>query len=1639
MLLEKSVVNCPEVKKNVVGLLNYSKEIHAIKSKVITDYITSPSIRHSKFGYELESYENINIGYNNGDSSWISIERMERSNPPSPPEECLLFLKGVKLNNPKSIPQLKKVASYRTSFDEASDLMESGLVLIEDCSEVIHDSQVEKLEVQLLLKLKNWQHTKVRFESWLDSTWSPWAESELKVLAQIEVYKRYFEIHQELKRHSDDFEIVLSQGFVFHKNEYATIASPLIEHVLESSIDKNEGFKIKFCPKENGRRIITEPFSVANLSGSSQLRQVIEELLEDFNNQLDVYPLPFNQTYSDRLGIQVAALLHSDGKYLDCLTKPEASGNQLTVTNLWMLSIQPKSVLPYIDNIQQFKKQIESIDNSELSSICIAFGSAPSDEPIEEDKSIDLGTKFIGSRTNYSDGMSNSAVVNTHNKQSMEYFFSLPANPEQMSILEMLSKSDAVAVQGPPGTGKSHTIANIVGHYMATGKKVLISAKTAAALAGVREKLPETLAKLTISILDNDQEGKEQVEDAISFISSEVQTLNIRQAQEDILKLESEIFEKRKRSSIIESTLLKYAEVQFSAVNYSNHSLTPQDLVKFIKSEPVESDWLTDEITLEDKYIPIFDDDIVSRIRELRACIGDDLVYTNLEIPDIRTNLDLPEIKRTHERLQQSKEISAAFSKGNLPEPAVTISDFDVIFHKSKQLFESVSEIIYHARHNSEWLEFTKLFFDKNLLNEERCEIAGVFSQALIWLNKIEKKLFLTINIDAFDQNDKDVRNGIARAMSGESPFGIFGIFKNKAKNELEKIRIRGESPKSIDDWKQVKEFLDLVDDFVPLKNHWNNLASFMSFPIIPNSTLETITFLKQHRRILNVAGIGFNEWLESLTNIETLYPWGIKHDELHKLETEFDKSLNSMRQWESSKEFEHAKRVPEFLIEIASKSTSDIFIKLNHFAKSLGSNTEAQLIGEQWIQIRAELERIASIRPLINELYRLCDLIAQSGAPQWAYRLKHQPATGLHDPFTPTNWRSAWEYRRALGFLSSLPSRNKINELSSELSDHENDIRKKMNRLIEIRSLLGLKKSLTNRISSALNRFSAAFSKIGKNVSGKRSVGHCKEAKDAMSQCFDAIPCWIIPEGKVAEHIPAKLRAFDLVIIDEASQSDITSIPVILRGDKLLIVGDDKQVSPSLVGIKEDRIQNLIENWLYNHPLKRSFHPENSLYDLVGIMSPGKKVMLREHFRCVERIISFCSKKFYSEPLIPLRQSTMKERLDPPLIDIFVKDGIKNREVNIREAEVIVEEIEKIVKTSSMAHRTIGVISLIGFKQASRIQQMLFERLGVEIMTRHKIECGDARYFQGQERDIVFLSMVASPGQSISQSAKDVQQRYNVAVSRARDRLVLVRSVGLDDLQNPDDLKVKLINHFYSSIDSFSSQNNKIELCESQFEREVYKRLIDKGYQVEPQVSAGRYRIDFVIYGSNDVKLAIELDGDQYHGPDRFAQDQIRQKQLERVGWRFWRCWASDWYLDSDACFIDLLTKLDEMGISPCGVDNTPNLLVRHEIRGDGQTSEELLAELEFFHDYSDQEVSLSDSEFVEVGDDVLIFFDDDHEKILQISLSNSIDDPSNKIVHESKPLAQALLGLMSGDNFELMTDKLHKGVIKGITKAPR
>jgi very-short-patch-repair endonuclease len=196
-----------------------------------------------------------------------------------------------------------------------------------------------------------------------------------------------------------------------------------------------------------------------------------------------------------------------------------------------------------------------------------------------------------------------------------------------------------------------------------------------------------------------------------------------------------------------------------------------------------------------------------------------------------------------------------------------------------------------------------------------------------------------------------------------------------------------------------------------------------------------------------------------------------------------------------------------------------------------------------------------------------------------------------------------------------------------------------------------------------------------------------------------------------------------------------------------------------------------------------------------------------------------------------------------------------------------------------------------------------------------------------------MFLSMVVDARNCKALSGSMFDQRFNVAASRAQDRMYLVRSVDASELSEKD-VRASLLSHFHKPMVLSTEDTTKlIDLCESGFERDVYTELTHRGYRVIPQVKTGAYRIDMVVEGAGDVRLAIECDGDEYHGPDKWAHDMTRQRILERAGWVFWRCFASTWTLRREKVLYELCERLNMMGIEPLGALEQTSTMVDRRV----------------------------------------------------------------------------------------------------------
>ena len=131
-----------------------------------------------------------------------------------------------------------------------------------------------------------------------------------------------------------------------------------------------------------------------------------------------------------------------------------------------------------------------------------------------------------------------------------------------------------------------------------------------------------------------------------------------------------------------------------------------------------------------------------------------------------------------------------------------------------------------------------------------------------------------------------------------------------------------------------------------------------------------------------------------------------------------------------------------------------------------------------------------------------------------------------------------------------------------------------------------------------ALNGWVALHKKMGRGT-GKHVPELKEEAKKTLIKCREAVPVWIMPLSRVVESFDIATTAFDVVIIDEASQCDVLGLVAFALAKEVVVVGDHEQVSPYAVGFRTDQIHELIDEILVDIPNRKLYDAKSSVYDL--------------------------------------------------------------------------------------------------------------------------------------------------------------------------------------------------------------------------------------------------------------------------------------------------------------------------------------------------------------------------------------------------------------------------------------------------------
>lgn len=542
--------------------------------------------------------------------------------------------------------------------------------------------------------------------------------------------------------------------------------------------------------------------------------------------------------------------------------------------------------------------------------------------------------------------------------------------------------------------------------------------------------------------------------------------------------------------------------------------------------------------------------------------------------------------------------------------------------------------------------------------------------------------------------------------------------------------------------------------------------------------------------------------------------------------------------------------------------------------------------------------------------------------------------------------------------------------------------------------------------------------------------------------------PCFMMGPQAVAQYLTPGVIKFDLVIMDEASQlKPEEAIGSIARGGQLVVVGDPKQLPPTSF------FSRMSQDGESNEDQFTTTDAESILDVCSSHFRPTRS--LRWHYRSQHHsLIAFSNQSFYRGNLI-IFPSPYGQGGKLGVRAVYLADAIYENQTNLREAKRVVDAVVEHI--ANRPNESLGIVTL-NIKQRDLIAELLEERLrsvrGADTYRENWITEGAPLFIknlenvQGDERDSIIISTTFGkpPGSNAVRqnfgpiSRQGGWRRLNVLFTRAKRSIALYTSMRPEDIvmdgTTPDGTKA-LRNYLeFARTGSLATVEETGREADSDFEISVMDVLKQRGYEVTPQLGVAGYRIDIAVKhpdSQGTYLAAIECDGATYHSALSVRdRDRIRQEILESLGWRgrIWRIWSTDWFRTPRQETEKLISFLEDLRQS-WKPEHASGEAWIEEGQGAGQPTTRAIQEVEQVENTAQAEIDreavssvLIDTEDdleIEVGDVIRYVDLSKPNDVLTVQITSGKDDFSNGIVHESRPLAQALIGAVIGDEVVL------------------
>ncbi|MFG1895649.1 AAA domain-containing protein [Micromonospora zamorensis] len=1092
----------------------------------------------------------------------------------------------------------------------------------------------------------------------------------------------------------------------------------------------------------------------------------------------------------------------------------------------------------------------------------------------------------------------------------------LPTNEAQESIARRLAQHRNVAVQGPPGTGKTHTIRNLICHLMAHGKRVLVVAQKEDPLRVLRDGLPQEIQSLCLAVLGRSTDQLLQLQLAARELSDRGATLDKRSEQQRVDRLRHQLEQAERDLGQALGGLRTMAENEAAHHEIGGIRLSPSDVGIWLRERAERYGDIPDDLAPQ-RDAPLSADDFTELLDIARRTVKQDRAQALLNLP---TAVDLPPavaILTDRQRLDEAARELNQLAAAGVSLPQVRAFGPQPLDDLAAQLREALTVLA--AREGSWTDRLGTLVQAAPNWHHMWYDHVAACQRALGELTSATR-IIAGHQVTVPEVHMAEPRRLLAQLGELRQRFaagkGVNRLFQGALAKLASECHIDGESVRSCDDIDIIVAYVGRQRLRQELTTRWQEWTQPLELTIPAAANPETWA-----GRMLAEAESTLDwdrrRWPALYSTLRGLLPTMAATVDTRRLSAHTDLVARC------ATVFTHDGLLAVERDLAAALQTGMSSTDASELWRLLDLSRQSTDL-DRWDSYREEVRRLAALRP---DAERFQDLSARlrEAAPGWTATIDDGTAPALAGNGTDCLHR--WRWRQAQTWFDTVVGSVDPVALGRRVEQIRERIRRLTQELVVASSWLEVSKALDDRRRAALADWTTALRKIGKGT-GKNAALWQAHAQRAMSAAVDAVPVWVMSVDRAIEQFASGAH-FDVVIVDEASQADVFSLPILSLAERAVVVGDDQQIGPQLSFV--GAVTGLINSHLVDVPSAEHFDPESSLYDHAVRRSP-ERILLTEHFRSVPAIIGFSSQTYYGGEIEPLR-TDRPAGIGDPVIAVHVPEGIRQDlttygNVNVAEAEALVARVAAIVADHAYAGRTIGVVSLLSTSgQALYLLTRLREQIGEEEMERRRLRVGDSYTFQGDERDIVLVSLVVSPHQGpVSAFTKrDHHRRVNVAASRARDQLWVFHSVQPADMRE-DDARGLLLTYCQNVAVAEEAHDDLEKRCDSDFERGVLRRILLRGYRPLPQFRIGSYRIDFVLPAPDGRRLAIECDGDAYHGPEQWESDMGRQAVLERVGnCVFVRIRGSVFSRDPEAAMEPLWQRIDELGIGTASPSVAP------------------------------------------------------------------------------------------------------------------